>query len=169
MRNIVAMGIVILLLLTGGKCESSTPPSMPGQGYPPPAATPNNQPHNKPNPKAPKELQQPAPPPADPGPYQDPKQAVFKLIWQGERSGSVEYSIGGAPQKIPMPQPVKGGSGQYKGSWEKTITVIPGSTIGFTWFPNAGGMWAMCSLYHDGQIEDYQIVPGGSCAVSFKG
>jgi hypothetical protein len=177
LKKLFVTGLLVLALPfgTAAKCVESSSPTAPGGegGFPKPITTPGNgAPHKQPNANAPKELRQPAPPPADPGPYQDPKQAVFVLIATGpdERSGSyVEFTIGGSPQRIELPLPIKRGDGQFYTTWEKTISVIPGNTIGFSFYPNnPEHTWSMCTLYHDGQIEDYQIAPSYGCSVGFK-
>lgn len=174
---ITSLLVLALPLTMAGKCETNSDTGHSGGSdggfdFPQPHGTPpgNGAPHKTPNQKAPQELQQPAPPPADPGPYQDPKHAVFVLVAKtGERSGGyVEFSIGGAPQKLDLPMPKKQGDGYYI-HWEKTISVIPGNTIGFSYYPiDPLTTWSMCTLYHGGKIEDYQIAPQYGCSVSFK-
>ena len=181
LRKLIVVGLLILALplSTAGKCGTNADTGHSGGadggfGFPAPHVTPpgNGAPHKTPNANAPKDLRQPEPPPADPGPYQDPKQAVFKLIATGpdQRSGSyVEFTIGGAPQRIDLPRPVKNNDGRFYTEWTKTISVIPGNTIGFSFYPNnPEHTWSMCTLYHDGKIEDYQIAPMYGCSVSFK-
>lgn len=139
------------------------------QPYPHPSAG-DSAPHNKPNASAPQEMQQPAAPPADEGPYQTPTQAVFVLVWQDERAGSIEHTVNGpvGAQTIPAPQPIKNvRDGKYHGRWTITVAVGHGQVIGFTWFPVNKSSWSMCTLYHNGKIEDYQIAPSGGCAVGF--
>jgi hypothetical protein len=172
-RRWILIGAIILMTLTGAKgCPRDDNPTADhppagGVDFPKPAPTPGKYPHNQPHPEAPAEVQNPEPPPADSGPYQDGGHAVFRLVWIGERAGSVEYTVGGASQRIPVPQPVKH-LDHYRGIWVKTVTVAKDAVIGFTWFPDARGMWAMCTLYHNGKIVDYQIVLEGPCAVGFK-
>lgn len=173
-RKIAAALLCIVLPLTqAGKCEQGggvdSGSGRPGFEDPKPHGGVPTGVHNQPNPGAPEGLQQPAPPPADPGPYQDPKSAVFVLIWQDERAGSIEYTVNGpvGAQKIPAPQPTKGRDGKFHGNWTKTVSVINGQVIGFTWFPTNKNSWSMCTLYHEGKIVDYQIAPSGGCAVGF--
>lgn len=121
----------------------------------------------KPGTTAPNPGQQPPAPKADPGCCSG-KNATFTVIWVGERGGKMNYSIGGAGQDFPCPRPTKERDGKYRGLCSKTIIMVQGTTIGFTWFPDAPGMFAQCTLHADGQIADYQHVQSGSCAVSWK-
>jgi hypothetical protein len=109
--------------------------------------------------------QQPPAPAADPGPQNEKGHALFTVTWRGERGGHVEFTVdSGPPAKKDCPRPDKHADG-WGGSCTWAVSTVPGTTIGFTWFPDAPGMFAQCVLQAYGQQVDYQHVQGGSCAV----
>lgn len=158
---------MIVLLSGASKCDD-TPKNNGDSGHVDPVPNANPAPHNQPHPEAPPGLQHPNPIQGDPDPHPTDHDIRLALIWQGEHSGQIEYTVGGAAQRIAAPRSVKGEGGKYYGRWDKQFIAAPGSVVGFTWFPNFDGMWAMCTLYNEGGIQDYQIVQSGACAVSWK-
>jgi hypothetical protein len=155
-RIAAAMLCALLPLLGAGKCEGDGNPGDPRQPE-------YNKEHQQPNPGP--EVPAPA---ADPGPHNESGHARLQVIWVGERGGHVEYTLGGLPVKKVCPQPTKEADGKYHGDCIMDVSAVPGTTIGFTWFPAVGGMFAQCVIYAKNTVQDYQHVQGGSCAVSWK-
>jgi len=156
-RWVMAAGLTVLLPFTSGcpadKSQGAGPnPGQGGQGY------------GDPNPG-----QQAPVPNADPGPQNEPGHALLIVIWVGERSGKVEFTVNsGEAVPKPCPKPSKDKDGKYRGRCEWAVATQPGLTIGFTWFPDVPGMFAQCVLYASGLQQDYQHVQTGPCAVSWK-
>lgn len=162
LRKKVISAIAGLALLTAIACDPS--PTAPGGG----GGVPDKRPIEATDFDEPNPGQQPAPPAADPGPQNEPGHARMQVIWVGERSGTLRYSIGGAEQAKACPQPTKEGDGKYRGDCYVDIVTIPGNTIGMTWAPSVGGMFAQCVIYALNEIKDYQHVQGGPCAASWR-
>ena len=105
----------------------------------------------------------------DPGPQNEKGHALFQVIWVGERGGKAEFTVNsGPPETKECPKPSKDKDGKYRGLCTWPVATQPGTTIGFTWFPSAPGMFAQCVLQAYGQQVDYQHVQSGSCAVHWN-
>lgn len=101
----------------------------------------------------------------------NPKFVVLKLVADTDFGGKIEYTVhSGAPQTITIKreQLFRDTNGTHYVLWHLPVIAEDGTTYGFSWFPNGFSGRAFCFLYAKGRVEDYQIVQGGSCAVSYS-
>ena len=116
-----------------------------------------------PGPKA-----EPPVPAADPGPHNTPTMVEFRVMWDGERRGAVEYTLeaGAKPLRVTPALPRKMSNGKYHGSWVMSVNVRHGQSVGFTYF-GEGAAWAMCAIFYMGVSVSYQYGDRGNCAANF--
>lgn len=170
------VGALLVTLVIGAACdaESGKSPGSAPENHP--VQAPTAYPHNVPNHGAdtPKEVQGPPVVNGDAGPENDSHFVVYQLICitKRETGGRVEY-VNQNGQTIPVNvkshgRTQAGTQRAFSCNFEHIEKAHLGIPMGFSWFPNDADTWAMCTLIYNGETVDYQVVPQGPCAVSFR-
>jgi hypothetical protein len=162
MRKSIAavLAATLVLLLGAGSCGD--PPahpkpraSTPRVAAPPVAPNPNSKPCTNACPGVTDPLpgQQPPPPQADPGPYNDIHQVVVRVWWIDERSGFVTVLLNTTKYSHePAGTSSKGADGKYHGGYLKIVQgVTSGDDIEVQWNANGAPSWVMLAIYHNGK------------------